>query len=133
MAALHAASFQRGWSEDEFEKLLLERNVVADRASLGTELVGFILSRIAADEAEILSIAVHTSERKGGLGRRLLDINMRRLAGLGVRSLFLEVAQDNLAARKLYQRASFRDVGRREAYYADRDGAAALILRRELT
>ena len=83
--------------------------------------------------AEILSIAVHTSERKHGLGRRLLDINMRRLAGLGVRSLFLEVAQDNLAARKLYQRAGFRDVGRREAYYADRDGAAALILRRELT
>jgi [ribosomal protein S18]-alanine N-acetyltransferase len=133
MAALHAASFQRGWSEDEFEKLLLERNVVADRASLGTELVGFILSRIAAGEAEILSIAVHISERKHGLGRRLLDINMRRMAGLGVRSLFLEVAQDNLAARKLYQRAGFRDVGRREAYYADRDGAAALILRRELT
>jgi ribosomal-protein-alanine N-acetyltransferase len=135
MAALHASSFQRGWSEDEFERLLLERNVIADRVTLGTSLVGFILSRMAADEAEILSIAVDASERSQGFGGRLLEMNMRQLAGRGVRSLFLEVAQDNLPARKLYERAGFRDVGRREAYYgrATRAGSTALILRRELT
>ena len=135
MAALHASSFRRGWSEDEFEKLLSERNVIADRVILGTSLVGFILSRMAADEAEILSIAVDASERSQGFGRRLLEMNMRRLAGRGVRSLFLEVACDNVAARKLYERAGFRDVGRREAYYggANPGGSGALILRRELT
>jgi ribosomal-protein-alanine N-acetyltransferase len=135
MAALHASSFRRGWSEDEFEKLLSERNVIADRVILGTSLVGFILSRMAADEAEILSIAVDASERSQGFGRRLLEMNMRRLAGRGVRSLFLEVASDNVAARKLYERAGFRDVGRRGAYYggASPDGSGALILRRELT
>jgi [ribosomal protein S18]-alanine N-acetyltransferase len=134
MAALHATSFQRGWSEDEFEKLLLERNVVADRITRGTSLVGFILTRMAADEAEILSIAIASSERNQGLGRRLLDMNMRRLAGLGVRSVFLEVAQDNLPGRKLYQRAGFREVGCRNAYYdhGSIDKSAALILRREL-
>jgi len=134
MAALHATSFQGGWSEVEFEKLLLERNVIADRAARGSSLVGFILSRIAADEAEILSIAVHPSERNQGIGRRLLDMNMRRLAGFGVRALFLEVAQDNAAACRLYARAGFRDVGRREAYYGqeNRGGSTALILRKDL-
>ena len=58
IAALHAASFRRGWSDDEFERLLVERNVVAHRATAGRALHGFILSRLAADEAEILSIAV---------------------------------------------------------------------------
>ena len=58
LAALHAASFNRGWSEHEFEQLLTDRNVVADRAKSGRGNVAFILSRRAADEAEILSVAV---------------------------------------------------------------------------
>ena len=58
LAALHVASFNRGWSEHEFEQLLTDRNVIADRAASGRRNVGFILSRRAADEAEILSVAV---------------------------------------------------------------------------
>jgi len=57
-AALHSASFRRGWSEGEFERLLIDRNITAHRAAIGTDLAGFILSRRAADEAEILSVAV---------------------------------------------------------------------------
>ena len=58
IAALHAISFRSGWSDGEFERLLGERNVVAHRATVGGTLQGFILSRIAGDEAEILSVAV---------------------------------------------------------------------------
>jgi ribosomal-protein-alanine N-acetyltransferase len=132
LAALHGASFHRGWSDDEFERLLIDRNVVAHRATVGRQLVGFILSRLAADEAEILSVAVASSQRGKGLARQLLDLNLRRLAGLGTRAVFLEVDEGNAPARALYQRAGFRDVGRREGYYADGKGAAALILRRDL-
>jgi ribosomal-protein-alanine N-acetyltransferase len=131
LAALHGASFHRGWSDGEFEQLLIDRNVVAHRATVGSNLVGFILSRLAADEAEILSVAVASSRRGQGLARRLLDLNLRRLAGLGTHAVFLEVDEGNVPARRLYQRAGFRDVGRREAYYAGK-GAAALILRRDL-
>jgi ribosomal-protein-alanine N-acetyltransferase len=126
LAALHAASFHRGWSDGEFETLLIDRNIVADRATVGSNLVGFILSRVAADEAEILSVAVATARRGKGLARRLLDLNLRR------RAVFLEVDEGNLPARKLYRRAGFREVGRREGYYPERKGAAALILRRDL-
>src|SRR5690606_32101023 len=58
IAALHAASFRRGWSDGEIEGMLLDRNVVGHRATIGRHLAGFVISRIAADEAEILSIAV---------------------------------------------------------------------------
>jgi ribosomal-protein-alanine N-acetyltransferase len=132
LASLHASSFHRGWSEDEFERLLLDRHVVAHRATAGAALAGFILSRIVQDEAEILSVAVASARRGQGLGRQLLDINVRRLAALGARAVFLEVEERNVSARRLYRRAGFQEVGRRETYYAPEHGAAALILRRHL-
>lgn len=132
-AALHAASFNRGWSEQEFEQLLTDRNVVADRATRGRRDVGFILSRRAADEAEILSVAVARSWRGRGFARRLLDLHLRRLAGMGLRAVFLEVDEDNTPARRLYARAGFREVGRRPGYYAQTGGkAVALVLRRDI-
>jgi ribosomal-protein-alanine N-acetyltransferase len=134
IAALHAASFHRGWSDGDIETMLLDRAVLAHRATLGRSLVGFILSRLIVDEAEILSVAVNASRRGKGLARRLLDLHLRRLAGLGARAVFLEVGQDNVPALRLYKRAGFREVGRREAYYRDAAGktTAALVLRRDL-
>jgi ribosomal-protein-alanine N-acetyltransferase len=133
LAALHGASFHRGWSDGEFEHLLFDRNIVAHRASVGRGLVGFILTRIVAEEAEILSIAVASSRRGKGLARQLLDLNLRRIAGLGARTVFLEVDAGNVPARRLYQRAGFREVGRREGYYPAGQGTAALVLRRDLS
>jgi len=134
IAALHAASFQRGWSEDEIERLLLDRSVLAHRARIGGAVAGFIISRIAADEAEILSVAVARAQRGRGLAQALLRLHLGRLAGLGVGSVFLEVGEDNDAAGRLYERAGFEQVGRREAYYAHgaAGNSAALVLRRDL-
>jgi len=71
LATLHAAAFRRGWSEDELEQLLIDKNVVAHRVMLGRTLAGFIISRRAAGEAEILSVAVASARRasKAGAGR----------------------------------------------------------------
>jgi [ribosomal protein S18]-alanine N-acetyltransferase len=134
IAALHAASFHRGWSEDEVEALLAERNVITDRAMNGRALCGFIMSRLAGSEAEILSVAVARAAQARGLARRLLDLHLRRLAGLGCRAIFLEVDENNGAAIRLYERAGFRQVSRRANYYPGAGGnaAAALVLRRDL-
>jgi ribosomal-protein-alanine N-acetyltransferase len=134
IAALHGASFQRGWSEDEIERLLFDRSVVAHRAMIGRTLAGFILSRILEGEAEILSVAVTGARRGRGLARRLLDLHLRRLAGLGVTSVFLEVGEENAPACRLYARAGFREVGRRQGYYPAATGASsvALVMRRDL-
>jgi len=101
---------------------------------LGRTPIGFIISRMAADEAEILSVAVARSWRGRGLARGLLDLHLRRLAGYGLSAVFLEVDEDNTPARKLYARAGFREVGRRPAYYQQGPGkaSAALVLRRDI-
>jgi ribosomal-protein-alanine N-acetyltransferase len=134
IAALHGAAFHRGWSDGEIERMLIDRAVLAHRALRGASLVGFILSRLVVDEAEILSVAVASAWRRRGLARRLLDLHLRRLAGLGALAVFLEVEEGNVAARRLYGRAGFREVGRREGYYPDPAGksTAALVLRRDL-
>lgn len=134
IAALHGQSFRRGWSEQEVEGLLLDRHVIAHRARRGNTLTGFILSRQVEDEAEILSVAVARTSRSRGLAGRLLDLHLRRLAGLGAHAVFLEVDEHNTPAIRLYDRAGFREVARRPNYYASPGGqaATALVLRRDL-
>jgi [ribosomal protein S18]-alanine N-acetyltransferase len=130
IAAVHGVSFQRGWGEDEIHRLLIENDVVAHRATHGGKLIGFIVSRRAAGEAEILSVAVAPAWRGRKLSRALLDLHLRRLAGVGTRAVFLEVGKNNAPARALYKRAGFHEVGQRQGYYSG--GVAALGLRRDL-
>jgi ribosomal-protein-alanine N-acetyltransferase len=131
ISAVHGRSFRRGWDEDEIRRLLLDRNVIAQRMTFGGKLIGFILSRAAADEAEILSVAIAPGWKGRGLSRSLLDLHLRRLAGVGVSSVYLEVGEGNMPACRLYRRAGFREVGRRRGYYDD--GVTALVLRRDLS
>jgi ribosomal-protein-alanine N-acetyltransferase len=131
ISALHGASFNRGWSEEEIERLMLDRQVVTHRATIGGRLAGFAMSRLVQGEAEILSVAVAAARRRRGVGRRLLDLHLRRLAGLGARVVFLEVDESNVAARALYHRFGFHEAARREGYYFGSSGkrSTALILR----
>jgi ribosomal-protein-alanine N-acetyltransferase len=134
IAALHAASFRRGWSEQEVEGLLTDRHVIAHRAMSGSAMAGFIMSRQVEDEAEILSVAVAGHRRGRGLARNLLNLHLRRLAALGARAVFLEVDEHNTAAIRLYNRAGFHEISRRPNYYPGPGGkaVAALVLRRDL-
>ena len=81
IAAIHGVSFQRGWGEDEVHRLLVERNVVAHRAKSGASLIGFILSRLAAGEAEILSVAIAPAWRGRAVSRPLLDLHLAPTGG----------------------------------------------------
>jgi ribosomal-protein-alanine N-acetyltransferase len=135
-AAIHAESFAHPWTEADFEQLLLDRSVVADGAiEIRDEaLSGFILSRFALDEAEILTVAVALERRRGGVGRMLLATHLRGLATRGARRVFLEVDMENAAARALYDWRGFYPISERKAYYhrGDATPASALVMRLDL-
>jgi ribosomal-protein-alanine N-acetyltransferase len=135
LAKLHGASFHRGWGEGEFEEMLSQRNTLVHRLRLGSKFIGFAVSRMAADEAEILSIAIAPGQRGRGLSRQLLLTHLGHLAGRGVRTVFLEVEENNQPARRLYDRAGFTVAGRRERYYREAGGEQlnALVMRRDLS
>jgi ribosomal-protein-alanine N-acetyltransferase len=134
-AQIHGTSFHRGWGEGEFERMLMERNTLVHRLRRGRKTIGFSVSRMAGDEAEILSIAVAETYRGRGLSKGLLLTHLGHLAGRGVRRVFLEVEENNLPARRLYERAGFAVVARRERYYQQEDGEPlnALVMRRDLS
>ena len=129
LAAIHAAAFppDEAWSA----------TVISLHVGLpgGFGFVdargGMILARAIMDEAEILTLAVLPDARRQGLGRDLLHAAMRRAAETDARTMFLEVAEDNGAARRLYTSQGFTEVGRRKRYYANGDDA--LVMRVSLT
>ncbi len=119
LAALHAVCFTapRPWSASEFADLLSNRLVF-----LLTEPGGFLMGRVIADEAEVLTIAVDPTRRQQGIGARLMDRFRTESAQRGAVSAFLEVAEGNIPARALYARAGFTESGRRRGYYHPPDG-----------
>ena len=135
-ARIHATAFAYPWSAAEMEAL------IADPAAVGTsaldpanaKLRGFALSRVAADEAEVLTIAVDPVLRKGGVGRDLLRAHLAAVAAAGAAALFLEVDEANIAALALYAKENFVKVGERRGYYKKPDGqpASAWVMRRDL-
>jgi [ribosomal protein S18]-alanine N-acetyltransferase len=137
LADIHAASFDRPWGALEIERLLADENVLAQLLASDDGkgvAVAFVLSRVAADEAEILSIAVNPARRGEGLSHQLLTSHRDVLALNGVRTLFLEVEEGNKPALALYGRQGFAEVSRRAAYYRKADGSAAnaIVMRRTL-
>ena len=120
LAALHAGAFDAPWDAAAFDSLLGEAGV-----HLAETPDGFILMRTVADEAEILTLAVRPSARRRGVGAGLVGRGAAEAAARGARRLFLEVAEDNDAARALYARAGFVEAGRRPRYYARADGSRA--------
>lgn len=120
-ARLHVDDFVHSWSDGEIHSLLSKPGVfgfVARQAGRrGSPPVGFVLARMAADEAEILTIAVDRRWRGRGVGRQLMDAVLRHLHSQGVVSLFLEVSENNAPAQALYRRLGFFRVGQRPGYY----------------
>jgi len=128
MAAIHAECFPpvARWGAEamELQLALLRAFGFIDAGG------GFVLARVAADEAEILTLAVAPAARRRGLARALLRRAANEAAAAGATSLFLEVADDNAAARALYAAEGFTEVGRRRRYYPG--GGDALVLRRAI-
>jgi ribosomal-protein-alanine N-acetyltransferase len=133
-AEIHALSFDRPWGLMEFERLMAEENILTHVAADEKASEGFVLSRLAADEAEILSIATHPRRRGEGIAGRLLSAHREALLLNRIRTLFLEVEDSNAPALALYRRQGFTEVSRREAYYRKADGSAAtaLVMRKTL-
>ncbi|MEX0347609.1 MAG: GNAT family N-acetyltransferase [Rhizobiaceae bacterium] len=135
-AALHREGFGRAWSDGEFAALLAKDAVFGFQARIEGKPsalpVGFVLARLAAGEAEILTIAVTRSKRRQGLARALMDAVLRHLHAERADSLFLEVGEGNEPAIALYRRLGFAEVSRRSAYYGDESDGTALVMRLDL-
>ena len=95
----------------------------------------FLLGRIVADEAEVLTLATHPALQRQGRAAQMLATFLAQARVAQATRTFLEVAADNHPAMQLYQKAGFQQVGRRQRYYRAADGkfVDALVLALQLT
>jgi ribosomal-protein-alanine N-acetyltransferase len=133
-AALHEASgFHESWNAHAFADLLAMPGTTGMLALAGDEPAGLVLWRVAADEAEILTICTLPDRRRDGIAQHLLDAAISAMAAAGAQRLLLEVAIDNRAAIALYRAFRLVELGRRRSYYRGPQGVVdALILGRDI-
>jgi tRNA threonylcarbamoyladenosine biosynthesis protein TsaB len=129
LASLHGATMPRPWELSFFAQVMGEPGGIAIVAEANEAALGFVLARAIAGEAEILSIGVLPAYRQNGVGARLLHEAATRAHALGAATLFLEVDENNLAARRLYEAYGLAAAGRRKNYYGSEGGGDALLLR----
>ncbi|MEZ5898424.1 MAG: ribosomal protein S18-alanine N-acetyltransferase [Hyphomicrobiaceae bacterium] len=125
VAELHAKVFEEAWNENSIKSLLehpASTSLIAVTGDPKT-VKGFVIAQLAADEAEILSIGVAPDWQRAGLGTLLLQGLARASKRGEAKRIFLEVADDNVAARALYLRLGFQEAGRRKGYYHRPKGA----------
>jgi ribosomal-protein-alanine N-acetyltransferase len=134
LEAIHAEAFARPWPAAELQTMLASDGVSALVAEGDGALAGFIMLRVVADEGEILTLAVSLAMRRRGAGQALVLAAADSGRLTGAHTLWLEVADDNPAARQLYEQMDFVEIGRRKGYYPRPEGAAAdaVVLRRIL-
>tara|TARA_R110002124_G_scaffold75098_1_gene201537 strand:+ start:1445 stop:1888 length:444 start_codon:yes stop_codon:yes gene_type:complete len=130
MAQVHALCFQPFWSEGEIAAMMHMPTTLGLVAWFGDAVVGMALYRVAADEAELLTIGVVPAQRGRGAGAQILACGEAYAAARGAARLFLEVSTLNTSAKSLYLRAGYSQIGQRRAYYPD--GSDALVLEKAL-
>jgi [ribosomal protein S18]-alanine N-acetyltransferase len=115
------------WSRDQYRQLIAMTDeylvLVVERES---QLTGFVIARIIVDEIEIQNIAVELGSRSRGIGSQLVAKTLEIAANRGFGGALLEVRESNIAARNMYEKQGFLEVGRRAKYYSDPEEAAVL-------
>ncbi len=132
LSRLHKACFplDQVWSPQSFTELLADKGLIGWRLEQNGQNVGFILGRIIFDEAELLTIGVEPQHRRQGLAAELLSHFVAALRQRHVVKTFLEVAENNQQAYKLYTKAGFKLISRRYNYYPG--GITAFVLQLDL-
>jgi ribosomal-protein-alanine N-acetyltransferase len=133
LADLHARAFDRAWSAEELSKLV-ENPAVFALVARETQPLGFVMAWSVAGDAELLTLAVVPEARRRGVGTALVAAAGAAARARGAASMHLEVAEANVAARALYARLGYEEVGRRPGYYPGAVGAIdAIVMRRALS
>jgi ribosomal-protein-alanine N-acetyltransferase len=133
LAEIHRRCFEKGWSEESFRSMLFQKCFVGLIEEDGAAIRGFILAQVVIDEAEIVAFCVLPEFRCQNIGKSLLTELMKCFVNGYVKKVFLEVAEDNNEAKKLYKSIGCAEICRRSNYYRDKcEAKDAVVLFKNL-
>lgn len=132
MATLDVLCFTEPWSEDSFYKELTENKVALYLVSeIEGKVVGYAGVWLVSGEGHITNIAVSPSFRRKKIAENMVTVMINVAEEENVKMLTLEVRQSNEAAKSLYRKLGFVEVGKRKKYYADNNEDAIIMNRGE--
>ena len=126
LALDQAAPAAAHWSEAEYRRLFTKDTGRVTLVIEGDYVQGFVVGRDLGPEWEIENIVVADAVRRQGLGERLVGELLGLASSRGAQSVFLEVRESNGAARRLYSKMGFIEIGCRRSYYKDPEEDALL-------
>jgi len=129
IAQIEAAAASTRWSRQSVTETLCHAATLGWIVRRDGEIVGHLLTRIAGDAAEVLTLTVIPESRRQGRANALLAHAEEAWRKSGVEEGFLEVRTSNTAARALYRHRGWEEVGARAGYYSD--GEDAVLMRWE--
>lgn len=131
--AVEREAFETGWPKTAFERELAH-NAMARYLVLDSPrgVIGFAGLWLMLDEAHVVTVAVLPGERRAGYGRVLVHGLILLAKSEGMQVATLEVRESNEAARALYRRYGFYEVGLRKRYYSDNGEDAVIMTTEEL-
>jgi ribosomal-protein-alanine N-acetyltransferase len=134
VVAVEQASYAMTWPAKAYRHELQQNDLahyfvlrLTPQLTTQSALIGLGGFWLMADEIHISTIAIHPDWRGLGLGEWMLTRLLEEGQALGAAVATLEVRPSNRAARSLYEKYGFQEVGRRRNYYTD-NGEDALIL-----
>jgi [ribosomal protein S18]-alanine N-acetyltransferase len=115
------------WTEHQYQQIfqlgiqglvLVAQRCLSNAAEDAGRVLGFLVARQIGFEWELENMVVDPGVRRNGLGNRLVQALLAEARQTRGDRIFLEVRESNAAARTLYEKAGFRQTGRRKLYYA---------------
>ena len=114
---IEKVSFSDPWDKQLFLDAIDPKDKYLMIAESGKEVQGYIVFEKILDEGHITNLAVGGEHRKKGIAAGLVGYVLDLAKKLGIREIFLEVRESNEAAKSLYSKFGFREIGRRKGYY----------------
>lgn len=119
------------WNENQLQAEMAAANSRGWVVEGEGGIVGYAFFRTCLPECELLHVVVAPEQRRRGLGEFLVDQVLGQLAAAGCTCCLLEVRESNVAARQLYDKMGFFQVGRRKKYYRQ-PVEDALLMQRDM-
>lgn len=129
IAEMEMNIFGDPWGKKDIFSYICSDTGMCFTALDGGEPIAYIIGRRIPPEGEIYRIAVREDKRRRGIGYRLLSYALKTELGSGVETVFLEVRESNLPARKLYQAYGFTEISVRKNYYQNPTENAIIMLK----
>jgi [ribosomal protein S18]-alanine N-acetyltransferase len=117
--AIEHASFEYPWCEEEFLRVLRQRNCIGMVAEHGERIVGFMIYELHRNKIHVLDFATHVEFRRRGVGRQMVAKLVGKLSNQRRNRIGLHVRESNLHAQLFYRVMGFRAMEVIRDHYPD--------------